>query len=203
MEAVWSREEKSRSRLPRLASPSTAQHSKLDQMDRLPRCVAAAAAVTSNVAAAGTQTLGISREQCVLPSVCPVQNSRLSPAPIVPPIAALRTLLESSSPVLRAPYEYEYLCRSASYPVQQVPSTTPQPQAQKTVTPPGGNAVRRVRASLRSPHSQSLAHSKKAAWPSPHTDSLPFSLSHTNSPIQNPPIQTAPASSSQHNAPIW
>ncbi|EHK16856.1 uncharacterized protein TRIVIDRAFT_206437 [Trichoderma virens Gv29-8] len=75
------------------------------------------AAVTSAIAAAGTQALGTSREQCVLPSVCPVQKP---PVPSAHSAAYCSAPDPTSSPACSI-REYEYLRRNASYRVQQVP----------------------------------------------------------------------------------
>ncbi|KAM6488271.1 hypothetical protein HDV62DRAFT_347442, partial [Trichoderma sp. SZMC 28011] len=102
MESVWSREEKSRSRLPRLASPSTAKHSTAQQIGSN-GWIYVAVAVTSNVAAAGTQTLGISREQVRVPAVgkhtpCPVCVAQCVPSAKQPPVPSAHSAAYCSAP---------------------------------------------------------------------------------------------------------
>lgn len=106
IEAVWSRAEKSKSRLPRLTSPRRVQHSTAtaQQIGSIEWInVYVAVAVTSNVAAAGTQTLGISREQVRVPAVgkhtpCPVCVAQCVPSAKQPPVPSAHSAAYCSAP---------------------------------------------------------------------------------------------------------
>lgn len=104
MEAVWSREEKSKVASlasPRLAKYSTAQSTA--QQIGSNGWIYVAVAVTYNVAAAGTQTLGISREQVRVPAVgkhtpCPVCVAQCVPSAKQPPVPSAHSAAYCSAP---------------------------------------------------------------------------------------------------------